>query len=114
MFRFVEYASVEDDSGDYQLQPSRLASTITFVSENNTEIDSNGPSNSKPEGHNDHQRSFQNSPSQVPVPVPTSGPVGSQFLLSPLKSEYEASLFKYFMTSLSPWVGAPWLLHRKF
>ncbi|KAE8140013.1 hypothetical protein BDV38DRAFT_269417 [Aspergillus pseudotamarii] len=103
MFRIVEYASVENDSEDYQLQPSRPPSNITLVSENNTEIDGNGPSNSKPEGHNDHQRSSQNSPSQGPVPVPTSCTVGSQFLLSPLKSEYEASLFKYFMTSLSPW-----------
>ncbi|KAB8264448.1 hypothetical protein BDV32DRAFT_135344 [Aspergillus pseudonomiae] len=99
MFRFVEYTSAENDSGDHQIQPSLPASNITFISENNADFDNNGQSNSRPAEHSDYQQSFQYSPSQVP----TSYPVGSQSLLSPLKSEYEASLFKYFMTSLSPW-----------
>ena len=103
MFRFVEYTSAENDSGDHQIQPSLPASNIAFISENNADFDNNGQSNSRPAEHSDYQQSFQYSPSQVP----TSYPVGSQSLLSPLKSEYEASLFKYFMTSLSPWVGIP-------
>lgn len=113
MFRFVEYASVENSSEDRQLQPSLTASHITFVNENDADIESNSPSNNRPHGRNDYQQSSQHFPSQMSNSVPTSCPVGSGSPLSPLKSEYEASLFKYFMTSLSPWVGAPWLLHCK-
>ncbi|EIT79026.1 hypothetical protein BDV35DRAFT_271374 [Aspergillus flavus] len=103
MFRFVEYASVENSSEDRQLQPSLTASHITFVNENDADIESNSPSNNRPHGRNDYQQSSQHFPSQMSNSVPTSCPVGSGSPLSPLKSEYEASLFKYFMTSLSPW-----------
>ncbi|QMW42327.1 hypothetical protein G4B11_005651, partial [Aspergillus flavus] len=103
MFRFVEYASVENSSEDRQLQPSLTTSHITFVNENDADIESNSPSNNRPHGRNDYQQSSQHSPSQMSNSVPTSCPVGSGSPLSPLKSEYEASLFKYFMTSLSPW-----------
>ncbi|KAE8379888.1 hypothetical protein BDV26DRAFT_258447 [Aspergillus bertholletiae] len=103
MFRFVEYASIENDSEDGQLQPKLPARNITFISENDADLESNGLSNSRAEGPNNNQQSSQHSSSQVLNSVPIPCPAGSQSLLSPLRSEYEASLFKYFMTSLSPW-----------
>ncbi|GAB1191023.1 hypothetical protein APSETT444_000192 [Aspergillus pseudonomiae] len=102
MFRFVEYTSAENDSGDHQIQPSLPASNITFISENNADFDNNGQSNSRPADHSDYQQSFQYSPSQVP----TSYPVGSQSLLSPLKKREQSIADEYQQYCLESLISA--------
>ncbi|KAB8227175.1 uncharacterized protein BDW43DRAFT_324161 [Aspergillus alliaceus] len=88
MFRFVEY-SVENSVG--------------FTSQSEADLESNGRFNPTTEGQNGYQQSLQLSPSQASSSVPRLSPMRPQSRVSPLGSVYEASLFKYFMTSLPPW-----------
>ncbi|KAE8149772.1 hypothetical protein BDV25DRAFT_130105 [Aspergillus avenaceus] len=91
MFRFVEYPVVPH-SETRQLRPSAVArNSIEFVHVN-ARFESPRLSDSRAE-------SRHVSPYYPPVP----SPVAFDPHASPVRNSYEASLFKYFMTSLSPW-----------
>ncbi|KAF7593129.1 hypothetical protein BBP40_012008 [Aspergillus hancockii] len=100
--RKVDLAMIAGGAERSQHRSNGVSNNTTFISENDANAKCTGLLKSGAGSQNDYQQSLRHPP-QVSNPVSTFSSTESRSQLSSLKSEYEASLFKYFMTSLSPW-----------